>query len=59
MWKVKIEITISSDDDTKEEKKIQVQIEDSIPAGFQNLDKWEQCVRNVGFKSMRSCLRTV
>lgn len=57
MWKVKIEITISSDDDTKEEKKIQVQIEESIPAGFQNLDKWEQCVRNVGFKCMRELFK--
>jgi len=57
MWKVNIEITISSDDDTKEEKKIQVQIEESIPNGFQNLDKWEQCVRNVGFKSMRELFK--
>jgi hypothetical protein len=48
MWKVKIEVTISSDDNTNEENKIQ--IEESIPDGFQNLDKWEQCVRKIGFK---------
>ncbi len=57
MWKVNIEVTISSDEDTKEENKIQVENEESIPDGFQNLDKWEQCVRNVGFKSMRELFK--
>src|SRR4030042_4006047 len=54
MWKVKVEITISCDD---ENEKIDAQIEESIPSGFQSLDKWEQCVRDVGFRAMRQLFK--
>lgn len=37
----KIEITLTDDDYTEGAREIQVQIQESIPDGFQNLDKWE------------------
>jgi hypothetical protein len=50
--KVKITITLT-DDDTEEVRENQVEIEESIPGGFQNLDKWEASVQKIGYKSMR------
>ena len=57
MWKVKVLITLT-DDDTTESKEIQVCIEESIPHGFQSLDKWEGDVRNVGFRVMRELFKS-
>jgi hypothetical protein len=54
---VKIEITLTSDEYTEEAKQIQVQIEECIPDGFQNLDKWEADVRRIGFQGMREMFR--
>jgi hypothetical protein len=58
MWKVNVVITLSSNDDTNENKEIQVQIEESIPNGFQNLDKWEADVRKIGFRAMRELFKS-
>ena len=55
--KVKIGITLTSDEYTKGSREIQVQIEESIPEGFQDLGKWEQDVRKIGFKSMRELFK--
>ena len=55
--KIKIGITLTSDKYTKGSREIQVQIEESIPEGFQNLGKWEQDVHKIGFKSMRELLK--
>lgn len=53
MWNIKIEMTLTSDDYREKQKEIQVQIVESLPEGFQNLDKWEQDVRKIGFQAMR------
>lgn len=50
---VKIEITLTDDDYTEVARQMQVQIQESIPDGFQNLDKWEADVRSIGFQTMR------
>ncbi|MFC1715040.1 ISKra4 family transposase [Candidatus Poribacteria bacterium] len=50
---IKIEITLTNDDYTEEAREIQVQIQEFIPGGFQNLDKWEGNVRKIGFQTMR------
>ena len=59
MWKVQIEInlTVTDDEYTGEGEEIQVQIAESIPEGFQNLDKWEGDVRKIGFQAMREMFR--
>lgn len=57
MWKVKVEITLTDDEYKKEGKEMQVQIEESIPDGFQSLDRWESNVRNLGFRSMRELFK--
>lgn len=57
MWKVQIEINLTDDDYTEEGKEIQAKIEESIPEGFQNLDKWEGDVRKIGFQAMREMFR--
>jgi len=49
--KIKVDITLTMGDDTEEERTMQVEIEESIPEGFQNLDLWEQNVRNMGFQA--------
>jgi hypothetical protein len=54
---VKIEITLTNDEYTEETKEIQVQIEEHIPDGFRNLDKWEADVRRIGFQGMREMFR--
>jgi hypothetical protein len=51
--KIKIAITLTDDEYTEGSRETQVEIEESIPEGFQNLDKWEQNVHQIGFKSMR------
>jgi hypothetical protein len=56
--KVKIAITLTDDDHTGENEEIQVQIEEYIPEGFQNLDKWEQDVHRIGFRSMRELFKS-
>ncbi|MFC1713805.1 UPF0236 family transposase-like protein [Candidatus Poribacteria bacterium] len=56
--KIKVDITLTMEDDTEEERAVQVQIEESIPEGLQNLDVWEQNVRNMGFQTMRSLFRS-
>ena len=56
--KIKVDITLTMGDDTEEERTMQVQIEESIPEGFQNLDLWEQNVRDMGFQTMRSLFRS-
>ena len=45
---VKIEITLTDDEYTEGSRETQVEIEESIPEGFQNLDKWEQNVHEIG-----------
>ena len=55
---IKIEITLTNDEYTEEAKEIQVQIEEQIPGGFQNLDKWEGDVRRIGFQGMRELYKT-
>ena len=56
--KVKIAITLTDDDHTGESKEIQVEVEEYIPEGFQNLDEWEQDVHRIGFRSMRELFRS-
>jgi hypothetical protein len=56
--KIKVDITLTVENDTEEAQKIQVQIEESIPEGLQNLDVWERNVRNIGFQAMRSLFRS-
>ena len=55
--KVKVNITLTVDEYTEDAKEVQVEIEESFPDGFQNLDQWEQDVRRVGFQSMRELFR--
>ena len=55
---IKIEITLTNDEYTEEAKEIQVQIEEQIPGGFQNLDKWEGDVRRIGFQGMREMYKS-
>jgi len=50
---IKIEITLTNDEYTEEAREIQVQIEEYIPGGFQDLDKWESDVRRTGFQGIR------
>jgi len=52
--KIKVEITLTIDEYTEDARETQVQIEEHIPEGFQSLDAWEQNVRNIGFRSMRT-----
>ncbi|MFC1713312.1 hypothetical protein ACFL6S_06585 [Candidatus Poribacteria bacterium] len=52
-WKIKVVITLTDDEYTGEARETQVEIEESIPEGFQNLDLWEQDVHKIGFRSMR------
>ena len=56
--KIKIEITLTNDEYTEGSKEIQVQIEEQIPGGFQNLDKWESNVRRMGFQGMREMYKS-
>jgi hypothetical protein len=56
--KIKIEITLTDDNHTEEGEEIQVEIEESIPEGFQNLDQWEQDVHKIGLKSMRELFKS-
>jgi hypothetical protein len=51
--KVTITLTVTDDDHTEEGREIQVEIEECIPEGFQNLGKWEQDVHRMGFQAMR------
>lgn len=55
--KIKIEITLTDDEYTEGTKEIQVQIEESIPDGVQNIDQWENDVRKIGFQSMRELFK--
>jgi hypothetical protein len=55
--KVKVNITLTIDEYTEDAKEVQVEIEESLPDGFQNLDQWEQDVRRIGFQSMRMLFR--
>jgi len=55
--KIKVQITLTDDEYTEETKEIQVQIEESIPDGLQNLDQWENDVRKIGFESMRELFK--
>lgn len=57
-WKVKVVITLTDDEYTEESRETQVEIEESIPEGFQNLDKWEQDVHQIGFRSMREFFKS-
>jgi len=54
---IKIEITLTNDEYTEEAEEIQVEIEEHIPDGFRNLDKWEADVRRIGFQGMREMFR--
>jgi len=54
---IKIEITLTNDEYTEEAREIQVQIEEHIPGGFQNLDIWESDVRRIGFRGFVRCIR--
>jgi hypothetical protein len=55
---IKIEITLTNDEYSEEAKEIQVQIEEQIPDGLQNLDKWEADVRRIGFQGMREMYKS-
>ncbi len=55
--KVKVTITLTDDDHTQEGEEMQVEIEETIPDGFQNLDQWEKNVHNIGFRSMRELFK--
>ena len=55
--KVKVDITLTIDEYTEDERQIQVQIEESLPEGFQDLDNWERNVRKIGFQSMRELFK--
>jgi len=55
--KVTITLAVTDDDHTEEGREIQVQIEECIPEGFQNLGKWEQDMRKIGFQAMRELFR--
>jgi hypothetical protein len=57
-WKIKVVITLTDDEYTEEARETQVEIEESIPEGFQNLDLWEQDVHKIGFRSMRELFRS-
>lgn len=57
-WKIKVVITLTDDEYTEEPRETQVEIEESIPEGFQSLDKWEQDVHQIGFRSMRKLFRS-
>jgi len=57
MWKIQVQINLTDDEYMKEGRETQVQIEESIPEGFQDLDKWEEDVRKVGFQAMREMFR--
>jgi hypothetical protein len=48
---------LTDDDYTEEGKEIQAKIEESVPVGFQNLDRWEGDVRKIGFQAMREMLK--
>ena len=51
-------MTLTDDEYTEGTRETQVEIEESIPAGFQNLDKWEQDVHEIGFRSMRELFKS-
>jgi hypothetical protein len=55
---IKIKITLTNDEYTEEAKEIQVQIEEQIPGGLQNLDNWEADVRRIGFQGMREMYKS-
>ena len=50
-------MTSTIDEYTEDAKEVQVEIEESLPDGFQNLDQWEQDARRVGFQSMHKLFR--
>ncbi len=53
MLKMQITINLTDDEYTEEGEEIQVQIEESLPDGFRDLDNWEGNVRSIGFQTMR------
>lgn len=57
-WKIKVVITLTDEEYTEGTRETQVEIEESIPEGFQNLDQWEQDVHKLGFRSMRELFRS-
>lgn len=57
MLKIQITINLTDDEYTGEGKEIQVQIEESLPDGFRDLDNWEADVRGIGFQTMREIYR--
>ncbi len=57
-WKIRVVMTLTDDEYTEGTRETQVEIEESIPAGFQNLDKWEQDVHEIGFRSMRELFKS-
>ncbi len=56
-WKIKVVITLTDEEYTEESGETQVEIEESIPEGFQDLDQWEQDVHKLGFRSMRELFK--
>ena len=52
-WKIRVVMTLTDDEYTEGTRETQVEIEEFIPMGFQNLDKWEQHVHEIGFRSAR------
>ena len=56
-WKIKVVITLTDEEYTEEAGETQVEIEESIPEGFQDLDQWEQDVHKLGFRSMRELFK--
>ena len=57
-WKIRVVMTLTDDEYTEGTRETQVEIEESIPAGFQNLDKWEQDVHEIGLSSMRELFKS-
>ena len=57
-WKIKVVITLTDEEYIEEAGETQVEIEESIPEGFQNLDQWEQDVHKLGFRTMRELFKS-
>ena len=57
MLKIQITINLTDDEYTGEGKEVQVQIQESLPDGFRDMDNWEADVRRIGFQAMREIYR--
>ena len=58
MRRVKIEVTLVSDEESEEEHQLRFEIEEEIPGGMGDLDRWEEAVRRIGYRMMRALFRS-